>query len=137
MNTIVEVGFRGISFPFRIGNRGGVVMSGTSAYEVPHILESMQQILLTKPRERGMETDFHCEVINNVFGINNENLYALVEYQVKSALEKWEDRITVDSVNVYGEDNTVYADITFTAKLYNAVYRAKMKVGDLIVTNSN
>lgn len=137
MNTIVEVGFRGISFPFRIGNRGGVVMSGTSAYEVPHILESMQQILLTKPRERGMETDFHCEVINNVFGINNENLYALVAYQVKSALEKWEDRITVDSVNVYGEDNTVYADITFTAKLYNAVYRAKMKVGDLIVTNSN
>ena len=137
MNTIVEVGFRGISFPFRIGNRGGVVMSGTSAYEVPHILESMQQILLTKPRERGMETDFHCEVINNVFGINNENLYTLVEYQVKSALEKWEDRITVDSVKVYGEDNTVYADITFTAKLYNAVYSAKMKVGDLIVTNSN
>lgn len=137
MNTIVEVGFRGISFPFRIGNRGGVVMSGTSAYEVPHILESMQQILLTKPRERGMETDFHCEVINNVFGINNENLYNLVEYQVKSALEKWEDRITVDSVKVYGEDNTVYADITFTAKLYNAVYSAKMKVGDLIVTNSN
>lgn len=137
MNTIVEVGFRGISFPFRIGNRGGVVMSGTSAYEVPHILESMQQILLTKPRERGMETDFHCEVINNVFGINNENLYNLVEYQVKSALEKWEDRITVDSVKVYGEDNAVYADITFTAKLYNAVYRAKMKVGDLIVTNSN
>lgn len=137
MNTIVEVGFRGISFPFRIGNRGGVVMSGTSAYEVPHILESMQQILLTKPRERGMETDFHCEVINNVFGINNENLYNLVEYQVKSALEKWEDRITVDNVKVYGEDNTVYADITFTVKLYNTLYKAKMKVGDLIVTNSN
>ncbi len=137
MSTVVETGFKGISFPFRIGNKGGVVMSSTSSFEVPHILESIQQILTTKPYERGMEMGFHCSVINNVFDINNESLYQLVEYQIREALEKWEDRIEVDKVEVYGEEEFVYADITFTVKLYSTVHETRIKVGDLIGKNSN
>lgn len=137
MSTVVETGFKGISFPFRIGNKGGVVMSSTSSFEVPHILESIQQILTTKPYERGMEMGFYCSVINNVFDINNESLYQLVEYQIREALEKWEDRIEVDKVEVYGEEEFVYADITFTVKLYSTVHETRIKVGDLIGKNSN
>ena len=137
MSTVVETGFKGISFPFRIGNKGGVVMSSTSSFEVPHILESIQQILTTKPYERVMEMGFHCSVINNIFDINNESLYQLVEYQIREALEKWEDRIEVDKVEVYGEEEFVYADITFTVKLYSTVHETRIKVGDLIGKNSN
>ena len=137
MSNVIESGFKGISFPFRIGNKGGVVMSTTSAYEVPHIIESMQQILGTKPFERGMEMGFHCEVINNLFDINNENLYQLVAYQIREALEKWEDRIEVLDVQVYGEEETVYADISFSVKLYKAVYNTKLRVGDLIGKSNN
>ena len=137
MSTVVETGFKGISFPFRIGNKGGVVMSSTSSFEVPHILESIQQILTTKPYERGMEMVFHCSVINNIFDINNESLYQLVEYQIREALEKWEDRIEVDKVEVYGEEEFVYSDITFTVKLYSTVHETRIKAGDLIGKNSN
>lgn len=137
MSTVIESGFKGISFPFRIGNKGGVVMSTTSAYEVPHIIESMQQILMTKPFERGMEMGFHCEVINNLFDINNENLYQIIAYQVREALEKWEDRIEVLNVEVTGEEEYVYVTISFSVKLYKEVYETKMRVGDLIVQNSN
>ena len=34
-------GFRGISYPFRIGPQGGVVMSTTSATDPTHIVESL------------------------------------------------------------------------------------------------
>lgn len=138
MNTNIkgdyeDKGFRGISFPFRIGVKGGVVMSTTSVREVPHITEAMQQILLTKPMERCMEYDFKSEVINNIFDINDEELKQLVAYRVKEALEKWEDRIEVLDVEVTGEQEEVIAHITFRVIKYNTVYNTKLKVGDLIV----
>ena len=43
----MKQGFTGISFPFRVGVKGGVVMSTTNEREVPHIIEAMKQILLT------------------------------------------------------------------------------------------
>lgn len=48
-------GFNGISFPFRISGTGGVQMSSTDVLDVPHIVEAMEQILLTRPYERKME----------------------------------------------------------------------------------
>ena len=42
-----QSGFTGISYPFRISNRGGVVMSTTSRHDPSHISESIQQIFNT------------------------------------------------------------------------------------------
>ena len=49
---------KGISFPFRIGVRGGVTMSTAGVDSVQRIVESYAQILLTREGEvSGLYTD--------------------------------------------------------------------------------
>ena len=52
-------GHYGVSFPFRIGVKGGIAMSGTNVNSARHIEESIQQILSTRRGERVMETFFY------------------------------------------------------------------------------
>lgn len=124
-------GFTGISFPFRIGIRGGVALSTTSVQDVPHIIEAMEQILLTRPNERCMEYDFKSDIDTDIFEPTDESTYTLLEYQVKEALRQLEDRIKVNSVDITSRDNTIYAQINFTVLVYDSTYTAEIKVGEL------
>lgn len=132
----MQQGFRGISFPFRIGVRGGVVMSSTSLLEVPHIIEAMQQILLTHPYERSMEFHFRSQVVENVFNVNGIDTQQLVAYQVKESLRELEDRVEVEDVVITEEKEKMYANITFKVLAYNSVYNATMEVGEVSGSNS-
>ena len=134
---MAERGFTGISFPFRIGVKGGVVMSTTSITDVQHIIEAMEQILMTRPRERCMEYHFKSDVDYNIFEPNDASCRTLIAYQVEEALRELEDRISVDSVDVKSEGSTIIAVINFTVLKYNTVHVANIKVGDLSVQNSN
>lgn len=132
-----EKGFRGISFPFRIGVKGGVVTSSTSATEVPHIIEAMTQILCTRPMERGMEFHFKSEIDSLLFEPNNTSIRTMLSYQVAEALRALEDRISIDSVEITSDGSSVIATIHFTALMYNTSHSANIKVGDLGVQSSN
>lgn len=134
---MAETGFTGISFPFRIGVKGGVVTSTTSVSDVQHIIEAMEQILLTRPLERCMEYHFKSDIDYDIFEPNDVSCRTLIEYQVREALRELEDRIEVNSVEVVSEDSTIYATIYFTVLKYNTVYVEKIKVGDLNVQSSD
>ena len=134
---MAERGFTGISFPFRIGVKGGVVMSTTSVMDVQHIIEAMTQILGTRPMERGMEYHFKSEIDTNIFEPNNVSIKTLLSYQITEALRELEDRISIDSVNITSEGSSVIAVIRFTALAYNTSHIANIKVGDMNVPNSN
>lgn len=122
--------YTGISFPFRIGNKGGVAMSSASPEGVPHIIEAMKQILLTRPKERGMEYHFKSDIDTDIFEVNDESTRTLLEYQVKEALKELEDRIEVKSVNISSKDECIYASIVFTVLKYNKTFSTEMKVGE-------
>ena len=130
-------GFTGISFPFRIGVKGGVVTSTTSVTDVQHIVEAMIQILCTRPMERCMEYHFKSEIDTEIFEPNDASARTLLAYQIKEALRELEDRIEVNSVDVVSEDASLIAVIDFTAIMYNTAHTANIKVGDLNVTSSN
>ena len=131
------VGYKGISFPFRIGIKGGVVTSTTNVRDIPHIIEAMTQILSTSRFERCMEFHIYSEVDTNIFEVNDESCHALLAYQVKDALSALEDRIQVQKVTITSEENTIYADITFSVtSYYDKTYNTKIKVGDANVENS-
>lgn len=132
-----ERGFTGISFPFRIGVKGGVVTSTTSVSDVQHIIEAMEQILSTRPMERCMEYHFKSDIDSDIFEPNDVSSRTMIAYQVEEALRELEDRIKVNSVDITSEDSTIYAVITFTVLTYNTVYAANIKVGDLSVQNSD
>lgn len=132
-----ERGFTGISFPFRIGVKGGVVTSTTSVSNAQHIIEAMKQILGTRPMERCMEYHFKSEIDSDIFEPNDASCRTLIAYQVKEALRELEDRIEVNSVNVVSEGSTINAVINFTILAYNTAHVANVKVGDLSVQSSN
>ena len=134
---MAERGFTGISFPFRIGVKGGVVTSTTGVMEAQHIIEAMTQILCTRPMERCMEYHFKSEIDSSLFEPNDVSIKTLIAYQIKEALKQLEDRISVDSVNVTSEGSSVIAVITFTILSYNTSHTTNIKVGDMNVSNSN
>ena len=134
---MAEMGFKGISFPFRIGVKGGVVTSTTSIMDAQHIIEAMTQILSTHPMERCMEYHFKSDIDSDIFEPNDASCRTLIAYQVKEALRELEDRIEVNSVDVKSEGSSLIAVINFTVLTYNTVYVANIKVGDLSGTNTN
>lgn len=123
-------GFNGISFPFRISGTGGVQMSATDVLDVPHIVEAMEQILLTRPYERKMEYHFKSDLDTLIFDPNDISARNMVAYQIKQALSQLEDRIEVINVIVTSEGSSIYATITFRVLMYNTTYSKKIKVGD-------
>lgn len=123
-------GFNGISFPFRISGTGGVQMSTTDVLDVPHIVEAIEQILLTRPYERKMEYHFKSDLDTLIFDPNDISARNMVAYQIKQALSQLEDRIDVINVIVTSEGSSIYATITFRVLMYNTTYSKKIKVGD-------
>lgn len=123
-------GFNGISFPFRISGTGGVQMSTTDVLDVPHIVEAMEQILLTRPYERKMEYHFKSDLDTLIFDPNDISARNMVAYQIKQALSQLEDRIEVINVIVTSEGSSIYATITFRVLMYNTTYSKKIRVGD-------
>lgn len=123
-------GFNGISFPFRISGTGGVQMSSTDVLDVPHIVEAMEQILLTRPYERKMEYHFKSDLDTLIFDPNDISARNMVAYQIKQALSQLEDRIEVINVIVTSEGSSIYATITFRVLMYNTTYSKKIKVGE-------
>lgn len=126
----MQQGFNGISFPFRVGGRGGIEMSSTSMTDASHIIESIEQILQTRPRERCMEYHFKSDLDLSIFEPNDVSSKCLVEHQIRDALAKLEDRIEVSDVSVSSSDSTIYADIKFRVIKYNTTYSGKVKVGE-------
>ena len=132
---MAERGFTGISFPFRIGVKGGVVTSTTGIMDVQHIVEAMTQILCTRPMERCMEYHFKSEIDSSVFEPNDVSIKTLLAYQVREALKELEDRISVSSVDITSEGSSVIAVITYTVLAYNTTHTTNIKVGDRNVSN--
>lgn len=127
---MAERGFTGISFPFRIGVKGGVVTSTTSVMDVQHIIEAMTQILLTRPMERSMEYHFKSDFDTSLFEPNDVSIRTLLSYQITEALRELEDRISVDKVTITSEDSSVIAVIQFKVLAYNTSHTASIKVGE-------
>ena len=132
-----QSGFKGISYPFRISNRGGVVMSTTSKNDPTHIAESIQQIFNTDFLERPMEAEIYSSVTSLLFEPNDVALQQVLKSRIVSDLERLEERIECDEDSVEFEVETeddveyLYAYITYKIIKYNTYYTSKIKVGEI------
>lgn len=132
-----QSGFKGISYPFRISNRGGVVMSTTSKNDPTHIAESIQQIFNTNFLERPMEAEIYSNVTSLLFEPNDVALQQVLKSRIVSDLERLEERIECDEDSVEFEVETeddveyLYAYITYKIIKYNTYYTSKIKVGEI------
>ena len=113
----VLTGYTGISFPFRIGVRGGAVMSSTSRHEIPHIEESIVQILGTRPMERWMEYHIFSELDTFIFEPNDRSLHTLLRHQLRQAM-RHDRRVSVRGVSFAADGNFLWIDIDFRVESY-------------------
>lgn len=122
---------KGISFPFRIGVVGGVVMSSVSNDTYLHAIEAMQQIILTRFGERVMNFNFGSNADASVFTPNDISGHTLLAHDVKNALEEhYSDVSEIKSVEIVGKDNSVFARVNFSLKPFEGIFSADLKVGE-------
>lgn len=130
-------GFTGISYPFRVSNRGGCVMSTTSATDPTHIAESIQQIFNTSFLERPMEAEIYTSVTSLLFEPNDETLQQVLKSRMVEDIERLEERVECDEdgiefvVEVEDDVEFLYAYITYVITKYNTSYTSKVKVGEV------
>lgn len=132
-----QSGFTGISYPFRISNRGGCVMSTTSRTDPTHIAESIQQIFNTNFLERPMESEIYTSVTALLYEPNDISLQQVLKTRIVDDLERLEERIECDEegiefeVEVEDDVEYLYAYITYNIIKYNTYYTSKVKVGEV------
>lgn len=132
-----QSGYTGISYPFRIDNRGGVVMSTTSKTDPTHIAESIQQIFNTNFLERPMESEVYTTVTSLLFEPNDETLQQVLKSRIVDDIERLEERVECDEDDIEFEVEDeegieyLYANITYKIVRYNTYYISKLKVGEV------
>jgi len=85
----------GVAFPLGVDRRGALAL----ARGEEDINQAISIILATAPGERPMRPEFGCGVHDYVFDVIDAATLGRMEAEVRSALERWEPRIDVLSVD--------------------------------------
>jgi uncharacterized protein len=107
---------RGWAFPIRTNATGGIALVGREQ----KLAESIRLILGTAPGERPMRPEFGCGIHDLVFATADATTAGRVAYSVRAALERWEPRIDVTTVEVtWGDTGVMYVDISYIERETN------------------
>jgi phage baseplate assembly protein W len=88
----------------------------TTQTDVPgHILDMIEEVLLTAPAERDNRPTFGCGVNQLVFAPDSDALAGTQQKIIQASLQQWlSDLIRVNSVDVTAEDSTLLITIVYT-----------------------
>lgn len=89
--------FLGQGWSFPIQPQGGCILLAAGAAD---IRQAILLILQTAPGERVMLPGFGCRINELVFADGNASTASLAQLYVRLALERWEPRIQVTTVDV-------------------------------------
>ncbi len=105
---------KGWAFPpkFNAYSKSVEMVSGKQS-----INESLQVLLTTIPGERLMELDYGCDLTILAFKNLDLNLKTFITNNIKAAIDRWEKRISVQSVDIEqinDIDDTIKVTIVYT-----------------------
>jgi phage baseplate assembly protein W len=115
---VTEIIGSGLAFPLQVDRRGGIAL----ARDEQDIDQAIQLILGTAPGERPMRPEFGCGVHDFVFDSIDANTVGRMEDAIREALDRWEPRIQVQSVefDLSAADNGLLRiDIGYTVRATN------------------
>lgn len=98
---------------FRSDANGSLKM----AINAQAILSSIDNILGTRLGERVMLPTFGSQLWNNVFNPIDAHISDFLSSDVQTVIEKWDDRVKVQAVNVKGSPDTNTVDITISVSI--------------------
>lgn len=100
-----------VQYPYGFDTTGHTAQDDLAA----HILDMIEQILLTAPGERVNRPTFGCGVNQLVFAANSDALAAAQQQVIQGSLQQWlSDLIKVNSVSVLAQDEQLLITITYT-----------------------
>ncbi len=105
----------GWAFPMAIDATGSVALVRGQR----EIEESIRLILGTSYGERPMRPEFGCGIHDHVFAPADAGTAGRIAYEVRTSLERWEPRITLDDVVVSfaeADQGTLLIDIRYTLR---------------------
>ena len=85
----------GLAFPLGVDRRGALAL----ARDEDDVHQAISIILSTSPGERQMRPEFGCGVHDYVFDVIDASTLGRMEDEIRRALERWEPRIDVMSVD--------------------------------------
>ena len=106
---------RGWAFPVGVHAGGGIAL----AEGEDDIRQAIRIVLGTALGEREMRPDFGCGVHELVFDRGDASLAGKARFYVRNALERWEPRIQVESVEAWLEGNVLYVDVRYVVRATN------------------
>jgi phage baseplate assembly protein W len=115
---VTEIIGSGLAFPLQVDRRGGIAL----ARDEQDIDQAIQLILGTAPGERPMRPEFGCGIHDYVFAPADGATAGRIAYEVRVALERWEPRIQVQTVefDLSGADSGLLTiDIGYTVRATN------------------
>ena len=115
---MTEIIGSGLAFPLQVDRRGGIAL----ARDEQDIDQAIQLILGTAPGERPMRPEFGCGVHDFVFDTIDAGTVARMETEIRAALDRWEPRIEVRSVDfdvTHAVEGLLTIDIGFTVRATN------------------
>lgn len=125
--------YTGISFPFRLGIDGKVLISTVNDNTSKHIDESIEQILHTNFGERVMESHIYSDIQDLLFRPNDESLQSLMSQRIIRCLKELEKRIRVDEdlIRFSVENNYLFCTITYTVLYTKDIYESTFELGEV------
>ena len=108
----------GWAFPLRTDATGGIALVSRER----EVEESIRLILGTAPGERPMRPEFGCRIHDEVFAEADAATAGRIAADVRTALRRWEPRISVDEVIVTAdadEPSTLYIDVRYSVRSTN------------------
>jgi uncharacterized protein len=115
---VTEIIGSGLAFPLQVDRRGGIAL----ARDEQDIDQAIQLILGTAPGERPMRPEFGCGVHDFVFDSIDAITVGRMEEAIRSALDRWEPRIQVQTVDFdlsAADAGLLTIDIGFTVRATN------------------
>ena len=117
---MTEIIGSGLAFPLQVDRRGGIAL----ARDETDIEQAIELILATAPGERPMRPEFGCGVHDFVFDSIDASTVGRMELAIRDALDRWEPRVIVDSVEFNLDevaDGRLIIDIGYRVRVTNTM----------------
>src|SRR5882672_12321419 len=99
-----------IAFPFHLDPRGRTATAGDD----DHILQMIEQLLLTNPGERVNRPDFGSGLLQLIFAPNSPEIASALQFTMEAALQRWlGDLIDVEALEVQSEEATLRVALSY------------------------
>ncbi len=118
---------QGMAFPPGIGADGSLAWSSGEE----NVRQSIRVLLLTEPGERLMREEFGCGLRRFLFQPNTPATRQLISERIAQAIDRWESRVSVDSVEVEpdpGDERVVQVNIVYKLIANQSVERLGMSL---------